>query len=147
MPKILVVDDDHALTRALSVRLSASGFEVVTAHSAQEASHVAVRERPDLILLDVDLPHFSGLELHECLRFAGRLRDVPVIYLSGNDSLTNRAVAFQQGARAFLPKPYDSQQLLRTIRDVLTRRTRAAEPCGDSVQEEGEHVHAHRACG
>lgn len=147
MPTILIVDDDQALTRALALRLRGAGFEVVAAHSADEASRMAVQARPDLILLDIDLPHYSGLELHECLKFARRACTVPVVYLSGNDSLTNRAVAFQQGARAFLRKPYDPQQLLRTIQEVLARQGAAANGNGRAATEGGDAYEPRACCG
>ncbi|MBI4717231.1 MAG: response regulator [Planctomycetes bacterium] len=128
MPKILVVDDDVAMTRALAIRLRAAGFEVVVAHDADRGSRLAVSERPDVILLDVDMPHYSGLELHECLRFAERVRHVPVVYLSGNDCATNRAVAFQQGARAFLSKPYEPARLIQTLNEVVAGSALRAAP-------------------
>jgi DNA-binding response OmpR family regulator len=119
--KILVVDDDQTLTQALGIRLKAAGFEVVAVHCGETASRTAMRERPDLILLDIDMPHFSGLELHECLRNTDHGRDIPVIYLSGNDSEIHRAEAYRQGARAFVSKPYDPAKLIKAIRTALAR--------------------------
>ena len=119
MPKILVVDDDRPSALALTVRLRAAGFEVLTAEDAESASTLALRERPDLMLLDIDMPRYSGLELHECLQFSERGRRIPVIYVSGDDSVTNRMLAQQQGARGFVAKPYEASQLIRTIECVL----------------------------
>ena len=119
MNRVLVVDDDRALTRAINVRLTAEGFRVHICHDAHEASRAAVHQLPDLIILDVDLPGYSGMELHHCLQFSDRAKNIPVIYLSGYDTQTNRRVAFEQGAAAFLTKPYDPSVLVETIRTTI----------------------------
>ena len=119
MARILVVDDDRALVLALSVRLRAAGLEVLTCHSAHDASHIAVHERPDAILLDIDMPHFTGLELHECLNLAARSRHIPVIYVSGSVNPIHRQIAFRQGAKAFLGKPFEHQALLAMVHSVI----------------------------
>ena len=119
MTRILIVDDDRTMVLALSVRLRKTGLEVLTCHSAHEAPQIVLRERPDAILLDIDMPHFTGLELHECLRLAERTRRIPVIYVSGSVSPIDRQVALRQGAKAFLVKPFETQALLDTIRSVL----------------------------
>jgi twitching motility two-component system response regulator PilH len=104
---------------ALSVRLRKTGLEVLTCHNAHEAPQIVLRERPDVILLDIDMPHFTGLEVHECLRLAERTRRIPVIYVSGSISPIDRQVALRQGAKAFLVKPFETETLLETIRSVL----------------------------
>jgi twitching motility two-component system response regulator PilH len=119
MARVLVIDDDRALTLAIRIRLQAAGFEVVVAHDSRTGSQLAIREKPDVILLDVDMPHFSGSELHECLKYAERARHIPVVYLSGNDSISTRAAAFRSGARAFIGKPYDSVRLIQTLRKAI----------------------------
>ena len=119
MTRILIVDDDRTMVLALSVRLRKTGLEVLTCHNAHEAPQVVLRERPDVILLDIDMPHFTGLELHECLRLAERTRRIPVIYVSGSVSPIDRQVALRQGAKAFLVKPFETETLLETIRSVL----------------------------
>lgn len=115
MARVLVIDDDRALTLAIRIRLQDAGFEVVVAHDSRTGSQLAIREKPDVILLDVDMPHFSGSELHECLKYAKRARHIPVVYLSGNDSISTRAAAFRSGASAFIGKPYDSVRLIQTL--------------------------------
>ena len=119
MTRILIVDDDRTMVLALSVRLRKTGLEVLTCHNAHEAPQIVLRERPDVILLDIDMPHFTGLELHECLRLAERTRRIPVIYVSGSVSPIDRQVALRQGAKAFLVKPFETQALLDTIHAVL----------------------------
>lgn len=121
MHKILVIDDDKGVTRALAIRLRSAGFEVVTCNAAEEASSAAVRERPAVIILDVDMPHYTGFEFHQCLQFAQRVCAVPVVYLSGHDTEVNRRMAAEQGAMAFVTKPYDSDQLMATIRSTIDR--------------------------
>jgi len=117
--RILIVDDDRTMVLALSVRLRKTGLEVLTCHNAHEAPQIVLRERPDVILLDIDMPHFTGLEVHECLRLAERSRRIPVIYVSGSISPSDRQVALRQGAKAFLVKPFETETLLETIRSVL----------------------------
>jgi twitching motility two-component system response regulator PilH len=117
--RILIVDDDRTMVLALSVRLRKTGLEVLTCHNAYEAPQIVLRERPDAILLDIDMPHFTGLEVHECLRLAERSRRIPVIYVSGSISPIDRQVALRQGAKAFLVKPFETQALLDTIHTVL----------------------------
>ena len=119
MTRILIVDDDRTMVLALSVRLRKTGLEVLTCHNAHEAPQIVLRERPDVILLDIDMPHFTGLEVHECLRLAERTRRIPVIYVSGSVSPIDRQVALRQGAKAFLVKPFETETLLETIRSVL----------------------------
>ena len=74
---------------------------------------------PDLILLDIEMPNYNGLDFHECLRVTERGRNIPIIYLSGTGTPPNRRDAFRLGARAFVAKPYDVDELLATIRGVL----------------------------
>lgn len=119
MPTILVIDDDHTLTRAVSVRLRAAGFDVQTANDAQSGLKLAATGQADLILLDIDMPRFTGLELHECLKCSERARYTPVVYLSGAESHHSHLEAFRHGAKAFLIKPYQPDELISTIRDVI----------------------------
>ncbi len=127
MSRILIVDDDKDLTQALSVRLEDASFEVAVANSADEASQQALRFRPDVIVLDIDMPHYTGPEFHHCLQFAKRARSIPVIYLSGHSTDSNRREAFAQGAKAFIAKPYDLGHLVETLHDVI-EDARALEP-------------------
>lgn len=119
MPVIFILDDDAHLRHGLSLRLQSAGFEVLAATHPEAALSVVLHNRPDLILLDIDMPRFSGLDFHECLRATDRGRNIPIIYLSGAGSPPNRQDAFRQGARAFVAKPYNPDELLATIRGVL----------------------------
>ncbi len=117
--RILIVDRDPEVTVALAARLRGLGFATDISHSSHNAMLLALRQRPDLIILDVDMPVFTGLEFHECLQYAGRCRDIPVVYLSASDSSTSRLVALRQGARAFLTKPFETRELLDVIDRIL----------------------------
>ena len=119
MPRIMIIDDDAALREALTIRLKAAGFEVIASAHPDAALQPVLRLRPDLLLLDIDMPCYSGLDFHQCLRVTDRGRNIPVVYLSGHDTPSHRQEAFKQGARAFLTKPYDADTLLATINGVL----------------------------
>jgi len=119
MPRILVVDDDVPLTRALERRLQAAGFDVRTVNHARAAAAVVFQYRPDLVLLDIEMPSYTGLEFHECLRGSDRGRGIPIVYMTGHDCSIYREQAREQGASGFLAKPYEASTLLDTVRETL----------------------------
>ncbi len=120
--KVLIVDDDPDIRRGLNVRLQASGYVVLFAGDAMSAISVAVKERPDLVLLDIGLPAGDGYVVMERLQNYPALACIPVIVLSARDAETHRQKALDAGAYAFIKKPADSNQLLKTIRAALDPR-------------------------
>ncbi|MDP2959650.1 MAG: response regulator [Longimicrobiales bacterium] len=117
--RILVVEDDRDTRTGLIVRLESHGFDVVEAVDAASAVAVGVRERPDLILLDLGLPAGDGFALLRRFRSHGALFAVPVIVLSARDPATNRTEALDAGAVEYFQKPADDKALLEAIRRAL----------------------------
>src|SRR5208283_695646 len=114
--KILVVDDDPDLVRALQLRLRANNYEVATASDGYSAIAAAQKERPALIILDLGLPVGDGFVVLERLQNSDALAGVPVIVLSARDPETNEQRALKAGAVAFFQKPADNEELLNAIR-------------------------------
>jgi two-component system KDP operon response regulator KdpE len=119
-PKILVVDDDPDLVRALRLRLKANNYEVTTATDGYTALASALKERPALIILDLGLPVGDGFVVLERLRNSDTLSAVPVIVLSARDPHSNEERALKAGATAFLQKPADNDELMKVIRGSLS---------------------------
>ncbi|MGA7218330.1 MAG: response regulator [Acidobacteriaceae bacterium] len=118
-PKILVVDDDPDLVRALRLRLRANNYEVATATDGYAAIAQAQKERPALIILDLGLPAGDGFQVLERLQNIDALACVPVIVLSARDPQANEDRALKAGASAFFQKPADNEELLNVIRVSL----------------------------
>lgn len=140
MPRLLVVEDEPATAAELATALTHAGYEVSVAHSGEEAL-LAELDRPfDLIILDVMLPGFNGLEVVRALRSRGN--GVPVLFLSALGSLADRVRGLQEGGDDYLIKPFAQAELLARI-VALTRRTQvntvapnnAAVQVGDLVWE------------
>ncbi|MGA3196186.1 MAG: response regulator [Terriglobales bacterium] len=117
--KILVVDDSPSMRKGLGVRLRANGYEVLSAEDAVSATATLVKERPDLVILDLGLPAGDGFVVMERLRKNDRLASTPVIVLTGREVAGNRDRAMQAGAAAFFQKPVDDAKLLFAIRKAL----------------------------
>jgi two-component system, OmpR family, KDP operon response regulator KdpE len=117
--KILVVDDDPDLVRALRLRLRANNYEVATASDGYTAIAQAQKEKPGLIILDLGLPVGDGFAVLERLQSSDTLSGVPVIVLSARDPQTNEERALKAGAAAFFQKPADNEELLNVIRVSL----------------------------
>jgi two-component system, OmpR family, KDP operon response regulator KdpE len=117
--KILVVDDDPDLVRALRLRLRANDYDIATASDGYAAIATAQKERPDLIVLDLGLPVGDGFVVLDRLQKSDILSGVPVIVLSARDPETNEARALKAGAAAFFQKPADNDELLNVIRVSL----------------------------
>ena len=118
--KILVVDDDPDLVRAMRLRLRANNYEVTTASDGYTAIASAQKERPALIILDLGLPVGDGFVVLDRLQNIDSLSSVPVIVLSARDPQSNEERALKAGAAAFFQKPADNDELMTAIRLSLS---------------------------
>jgi DNA-binding response OmpR family regulator len=117
--KVLVVDDDQHLVLALSARLKATGYSVVSARDAISAIVVARKEAPDLVILDLGLPAGDGFVVLERMRALAELAATPVIVLSARDPVENEKRALEAGASAYFQKPPENHEFLNAIRQAL----------------------------
>jgi two-component system, OmpR family, response regulator len=122
VPKILVVEDDQNLQRALSYSLDKEGYEVASAADGAQALALARQAPPDLILLDVMLPVMSGLEVCRILRAESQ---VPIIMLTARTEETDKVAGLDLGADDYLTKPFGMRELLARVRALLRREKRA----------------------
>ena len=124
MSRVLVVDDEPQILRALSTNLRARGFEVDEASTGEEALELAARHRPDAVVLDLGLPGIDGIEVVHGLR---GWTDVPVLVLSAREDETSKVAALDAGADDYVTKPFGMEELLARLRAALRRATPAAE--------------------
>ncbi|MGE0877934.1 MAG: response regulator [Acidimicrobiia bacterium] len=124
MTRVLVVDDEPAIRRALAVNLEARGYDVDAAATGEEALHLAAAKHPDLVVLDLGLPGISGLEVLHGLR---GWTDVPVVILSARESEDDKIRALDAGADDYVTKPFGMGELLARLRAVNRRRSVAPE--------------------
>jgi len=115
---ILVVDDEPQIVRLVRAYLEEAGYRVVAAADGQEALHVARREKPDLIVVDVLMPRMDGLEFTRRIR---RERNVPIIMLTARAEETDRIVGLEIGADDYVTKPFSPREMVARVRAVLRR--------------------------
>ena len=121
-PKVLVVEDDEALRRAVVTRLTAEGYEVAGAATADEARDGFDRLGPDLVIVDVRLP--AGNEGLEFARAVRQQAETPLVFLTGAHGVTERLAAFEVGADDYLTKPFSMAELVARVRAILRRTHR-----------------------
>ena len=141
MPKrLLIVDDEPNLLRALEAFLTAEGFEVTTARSGPDALVKLAQSVPDLIISDIRMPGMSGYELARQLRDSSRTALVPIVFLTAKGESDDRIEGFRAGVDAYFTKPFIPNELLALIHNILRRveRTHAeiAKMLGRSEKEE-----------
>ena len=140
--RILVVDDEPPIVDVLAYNLQRANYEVVVARDGKEALSKARQEEPDLIILDLMLPHLDGLEVCRALR---RERDLPIIMLTARDSEVDRVVGLELGADDYVVKPFSVRELMARVGSVLRRAApRQAEADSDLVKVGGLIVDASR---
>lgn len=123
-PKVLIVDDDPDIVTILRDRLESQGYETCTASDGLQGLERIERDQPDLILLDLEMPRLSGLELLKRLsqaRPGGRDSDAPVIVMTAHGTITKAVEAMKEGAYDFLAKPIEVDHLSVVLRKVLER--------------------------
>src|ERR687893_416036 len=123
--RVLVVDDDSQMRRAVTNALSARGYEVLTAGTGETALSVAAEEELDLVLLDLGLP---GIEGHEVIHRLRTWSELPVIVISVRESQEEKVAALDAGADDFVTKPFGMKELLARMRAVRRRVGSDEEP-------------------
>ena len=123
MPHILVVEDEEHLAFGIKFNLEAEGFTVTIAGDGQTALGLLEAQQPvDLVVLDLMLPGMSGYAVCETIRTRGS--DVPVVMLTARTLVEDRIRGFDAGTDVYLQKPFDLDELISIVRNLLTRRSR-----------------------
>ncbi|MEO7111389.1 MAG: response regulator transcription factor [Polyangiaceae bacterium] len=119
MPHALLVDDDATLLEALSLLLEDNAYRVTTARDGQEAFEIAQRDKPDMIISDVNMPKLDGFAL--CKRLRERGVEAPIILLTSRDTEIDEALGLELGADDYITKPFSNRVLLARIAALLRR--------------------------
>lgn len=119
MPKILIADDSRFHLALLDKELKAKGFETITAEDGLQASRLALRAEPDAIVLDLQMPGGSGLEVLRRLKRSAKTKSIPVVVLTANDEPETREIAISLGASEFLQKPVNLGELAQELSELV----------------------------
>jgi CheY-like chemotaxis protein len=122
-PLVLIADDDHDVLEANAALLEVGGYRVCKARDGREAVTLALSLRPDVILMDLDMPEVDGWEATRRIRGDLRTHRIPVIALTGHGLRRYRDRSFEAGCSAFVDKAADPRGLIAEIERALRRRT------------------------
>ncbi|HKX33076.1 MAG TPA: response regulator transcription factor [Blastocatellia bacterium] len=119
--RLLVVDDDPGLLRAVAETLRTEGYEVTTARRGAEALVRIAESLPDLIVSDIRMPGMDGYELVRNLRASARTKLIPIVFLTAKDETADRIAGFRSGVDAYLTKPFEPDELVAVVANILKR--------------------------
>ena len=125
--KILVVDDDAHLRQVLTFALGKAGMEIVEAGDGEAALVQVEREKPDLVVLDINMPRMDGLEVCRRLRAAG---DIPILFLSSRDDEIDRVLGLELGGDDYVVKPFSPREVVARVSAILKRGGRSLAEAG-----------------
>ncbi len=119
MKKILLVEDDPDIARALSLRLKAAKFEVLVAYDCQSGTALGIESRPDMMVLDVNMPGGDGFTLASKIRANAAMAPPPVIFVTASKSPEIHHKATESGAVGFFEKPFNAREIIECIQTTL----------------------------
>ena len=120
--RVLIIEDEFAMRTALADVLAASGYRVITAADGESGLERAIREKPDLVLLDIMMPRLDGFALCAELRRRGHAE--PILMLTAKGQVADRVTGLDAGADDYLVKPFSTEELLARVRALLRRTQR-----------------------
>jgi DNA-binding response OmpR family regulator len=123
MKKILIIEDDRKIAMTLTVRLKSAGYEATTAYDALTGVNVAVKDPPDLVLLDICLPVGNGFTVAEQIQTLVPT-PIPIIFITASKQPSFRQRANELGAAGYFEKPYEAEELLAAIQNALNPQVR-----------------------
>lgn len=125
--KILMADDEINILSLSGEALRQQGYDIVTASDGLMAFEKAVAERPDLVILDRQMPEMNGLEVCKKIRETAELRDIPVIFLTGQDTKAEIMEGYSEGANEYITKPFNLNELIDTVARILSKKQKPAD--------------------
>src|SRR6266404_5748305 len=138
-PRILIIEDERALTEVLTYNLQREGYDTTVVHDGQEGLRKAQTLLPDLILLDLMLPILGGLDVCRELRAGERTRQIPILMLTAKAEETDQVVGFTMGADDYVTKPFSIKVLMQRVR-ALQRRLESTPESGDVIEHLGVRI-------
>jgi len=120
--KILIVDDEPDVASLLTLLLRSQGYEAVVASDGRQGLELARKENPDLIILDIMLPGLDGYKIARMLKFDESYSHIPIIMLTAKVQEKDKALGLETGADEYLTKPFDTQLLLKKVKEILERK-------------------------
>lgn len=130
MSRILVIDDDPAITELVSINLEMAGYTPIQAEDGIKGQALAVQTQPDLIILDIMLPKVDGLTVCQRLRRDERTAHIPVLMLTALGQTQDKVEGFNAGADDYLTKPFEIEEMLARVKALLRRSDRSPHPPG-----------------
>ena len=124
MSRILVIDDDPAISELVSINLEMAGYDVNQAEDGIKGQALAVQLQPDLVMLDLMLPKVDGFTVCQRLRRDERTSDIPVLMLTALGQTQDKVEGFNSGADDYLTKPFEVEEMLARVRALLRRTDR-----------------------
>jgi DNA-binding response OmpR family regulator len=142
--KILVVDDEEDILELVRFQLKKEGYRVLDCKNGEEALRLALREKPDLVVLDIMLPGLSGIETLKRLKYQRQTQGIPVLMLTAKSEEMDRVLGFELGADDYVTKPFSVRELLLRIRAILKRLSPGTEggavlQCGPIALDRDRH--------
>lgn len=123
--KILIIDDDPLIIQVLESRLTANGYEVISAADGKEGLNKARSEKPALIILDITLPKMDGFRVTQLIKMDDRYKKIPIILFTGRVIEEDKKIAKEAGADAYYSKDFEPESFLKEIADLISKNNPA----------------------
>lgn len=120
-PRILIIDDDPTVIKLTTSILSSNGYDVLSSPEAPAGLEMAMKEKIDLIVLDVMIPIINGYNICRLLKSQEKYKTIPIILLTSRSEDEDRKIGKEVGADAYIAKPLDRENFLTTIKDLLMK--------------------------
>ncbi|HAA30424.1 MAG TPA: DNA-binding response regulator [Cyanobacteria bacterium UBA8553] len=145
--QLLLVDDEPGVRESVKEYLQDSGFDVQVASNATDAWQMLQQKTPDLVISDIMMPKVDGYQFLKQLREDPRFKTLPVIFLTARGMTSDRIQGYQSGVDAYLSKPFDPDELVAIVENLLDRRTPTAEESvsGKELEQIAQQIAAIRA--
>lgn len=117
--KILIIDDEPELVKAIEVRLKANGYKTIFSYDGEGGIKKAFEEKPDLIILDIIMPKMNGFDVCQILKADERTSQIPILILTASQQRELEKKCLQAGANAALMKPFEADELLLIVEELV----------------------------